>query len=136
MSFSEKISARQTGVKVAGMAMQATLSKFDEVEDVDDVVKKILEIADEKIVPYILNGKGGAVPSQTEDTMLYVTVSKKDKDPSEYAEAFKKYDFVQGTKGGYWANIPSSKLVQMFREYNGIDRKLKFTFQLSKRTQK
>jgi len=135
MPYNEEISARQTAVKVASEAMQATLSKFDEVEDVDTVVKKILDIADEMIVPFILHGKGGAA-SPSDDTLLFVTIGKRRKDPEEYAEAFKKYDFVTGNKGGYWANIPASELFKIFNEYRGIDKELRFTIQKSERGEK
>jgi len=135
MPYNEEISARQTAVKVASEAMQATLSKFDEVEDVDTVVKKILDIADEMIVPFILHGKGGAA-SHSDNTILFVTVSKKTKDPREYAEAFRKYDFREGNKWGYWANIPASELFKMFQEYKGIDKELRFTIQKSERGEK
>ena len=134
MPYNEEISARQTAVKVASEAMQATLSKFDEVEDVDTVVKKILDIADEMIVPFILHGKGAA--SHSDDTLLFVTIGKRRKDPEEYAEAFKKYDFVTGNKGGYWANIPASQLLQLLQEYKGIDKELRFTIQKSERGEK
>ena len=134
MPYNEEISARQTAVKVASEAMQATLSKFDEVEDVDTVVKKILDIADEMIVPFILHGKGTA--SHSDDTLLYVAVSKKNKNPEEYAEAFRKYDFREGNKGGYWANIPASELFKMFQEYKRIDKELRFTIQKSERGEK
>ena len=136
MPYNEEISARQTAVKVASEAMQATLSKFDEVEDVDTVVKKILDIADEMIVPFILHGRGNAAPSPSDDTLLFVTIGKRRKDPEEYAEAFKKYDFVTGNKGGYWANIPASQLLQLLQEYKGIDKELKFAIQLSERGEK
>jgi len=135
MPYDETISARQTAVKVASEAMQATLSKFDEVEDVDIVVKKILDIADEMIVPFILHGKSAAA-SHSDDPLIFVTVSKKTKEPEEYAEAFRKYDFREGKKSGYWANLPASELFKMFNEYKGIDEDLTFKIQKSKRGEK
>jgi len=135
MPYNEEISARQTAVKVASEAMQATLSKFEEPKDIDDIVDRIIEVADEKIVPFILHGKGGAA-SPSDDTLLYVAVSKKNKNPEEYAEAFRKYDFREGSKGGYWANIPASELFKMFNEYRGIDKELRFTIQKSERGEK
>ena len=136
MPYNEEISARQTAVKVAAEAMQATLSKFDEVEDVDHVVEKIIDIADEMIVPFILHGRESAAASHPDDTLLFVTVSKRNRDPGEYAEAFRKYDFREGKKSGYWANLPASELFKMFNEYRGIDEELTFKIQKSKRGEK
>jgi len=103
----------------------------------ETIVKKIreLDITDEIIVSFILHGKGGAA-SHSDDTLLYVAVSKKNKNPEEYAEAFRKYDFREGNKGGYWANIPASELFKMFNEYRGIDKELRFTIQKSERGEK
>ncbi len=111
MPSNEELSAHQTSVQAAIQAMQATIY----------LLRNTLE---EK--------PSGSIP---EDTVIYVTVSKRHngRNPEDYSEAFKKYDFAEGNKGGYWVNIPSSKLVQLFKEYKGIDKELKFTVQLSTR---
>jgi len=119
--------------------MMKNISKRGAIMPYDEtIVKKIreLDIADEIIVSFILHGRGNAASSPSDDTLLYVAVSKKNKNPEEYAEAFRKYDFREGNKGGYWANIPASELFKMFQEYRGIDKELRFTIQKSERGEK
>jgi len=135
MPYNDEISIRQTAMNNATLTMQTTMKNFSEPQDADKILEKTFELAD-KITEYIENGRGNATPSPSDDTLLYVAVSKKNKNPEEYAEAFRKYDFREGNKGGYWANIPASELFKMFNEYRGIDKELRFTIQKSEKGEK
>lgn len=136
MTFSEEISARQTAVKVAAAAMQATIEKYGEIQDVEQVTQKIVELADTVILPYILQGSESQ-PRRAEDITFHVEARQKKKGPdiAQYSEAFKKYDFVKSKfeDGGYWANLTASKLAELFAEYPQISHDIIFRVQESRR---
>ena len=125
--MNDEVMARMNALNNAASIVQATMEKFEE-GDVEAWTNKTIEVA-EKFLGWILQDIEEKKEA-TQQIILYVTVSGDG--IQEYAEAFKKYDFVEG-RNGYWANISAEKLAEMFREYKGIDSRLKFVVQLSRR---
>ena len=130
MNYDKEIMARMNALNNAASIVQATMEKFEE-GDVDAWTDKTLEVA-EKFLDWILQDMEAKKADVEQHIILYVTVSGED--IQKYEEAFKKYDFVEG-RNGYWANISAERLAEMFREYKGIDKDLKFHIQLSKKVQ-
>jgi len=102
MNKETEIMARMNALNNAAIAMQATLEKFEEPQNIEDVADKIIEIAREKFLKFILE------PLEKEEDpfiMVYIDKGKYDPDDEKYKDFFEKNGFKKSPQGGWHKRI-------------------------------
>ncbi|HEC82514.1 MAG TPA: hypothetical protein ENI53_01330 [Thermoplasmatales archaeon] len=102
MNKETEIMARMNALNNAAIAMQATLEKFEEPQNIEDVADKIIEIAREKFLKFILE------PLEKEENpfiMIYINKGKYDPDDEKYKDFFEKNGFKKSPQGGWHKRI-------------------------------
>ena len=115
-----EIMARMNAVNNATTLMQTTLEKFSEIQNIDDVVDKMLEIADKKILPYILKPLKESAKEASPFIMVYIDKKKGGEDPSEYDDTFTEHGFKKNKKGGYYARLRQHEWNEILQQYDWL----------------
>jgi len=127
-----EIMARMNAVNNATTLMQITLEKFSEIQNIDDVVDKMLEIADTKILPYILKPlKSANEPNPF--IMVYIDKKQGGKEPSEYDDIFTKHNFKKTEKGGYYARLRQQEWNEILQKYEWLPRAVEIKTEVARK---
>ena len=125
--------ARMNAVNNATTLMQITLEKFSEIQNIDDVVDKMLEIADKKILPYILKPLKESAKEANPFIMVYIDKKQGGKEPSEYDDIFTKHGFKKTEKGGYYARLRQQEWNEILQKYEWLPKAVEIKTEMARK---
>ena len=129
MNKETEIMARMNALNNAAIAMQATLEKFEEPQNIEDVADKIIEIAREKFLKFILE------PLEKEEDpfiMVYIDKGKYDPKDAKYKDFFEKHDFKK-SKGGYYKRMKQSEYEKLIQDHDWITKSFKIKTEVARK---
>lgn len=126
-----EIMARMNALNNATTAMQVTLEKFKEIQNIEDVADKIIEIAEKKFLKFILE----PLYEQQENPFIMVYIDKKQggKEPSEYDDIFTKHGFKKTEKGGYYARLRQQEWNEILQKYEWLPKAVEIKTEMARK---
>ncbi|HEC82410.1 MAG TPA: hypothetical protein ENI53_00810 [Thermoplasmatales archaeon] len=100
--LNDEIMARMNALNNATIAMQTTLEKFNELPSIDEVADKIIQIAEEKFLKFILEP---IKEPENPYIIIYINKGKYDPDDEKYKDFFEKNGFKKSPQGGWHKRV-------------------------------
>jgi len=127
----DEVMARMNALNNATTAMQSVLEKFNEMQSIDDVADKIIEIAEKKFLKFILE----PLSSQQNNPFLMIYIDKKQggKEPSEYDDIFTKHGFKKTGKGGYYARLRQQEWNEILQKYEWLPKAVEIKTEMARK---
>ncbi len=129
--LNNEIMARMNALNNATIAMQTTLEKFNELPSIDEIADKIIQVAKEKFLKFILE------PLEKEENnpflMIYIDKRRGGKEPEEYDDIFIAHGFKKTEKGGYYARLRQHEWDEILKKYEWLPRAVEIKTEIARK---